>query len=80
MRLVYTNEPYVPSELQGKEVQVGDNARTFRGERCEVAYFRPPRTPASSGKVTLKFTKDDIGMEYYVSVIGAQWIEREDRV
>lgn len=80
MRLVYTNEPYVPSELQGKEVQVGDRARTFRGEYCEVSYFRPPHKPASSGKVTVKFTEDDIGMEYYVSVIGAQWIEREDRV
>lgn len=38
-------------------------------------YFSHPHKPSSEGKVSL-----ENGMEYYVSVIGAEWIEREDRV
>lgn len=80
MRLVYTNEAYVPDELKGKEVHVGDKARTFRGEPCVVTYFRLPHKSSSSGKVTVCFGNEDIGSEYYVGVIGAKWIEREDQL
>ena len=72
MRLVY--------KATGKEVKVGDVVTTSKGEKCEVTYFRPPHKPSSSGKVTVQFEGSNSSMEYYVSVIGAEWIEREDRM
>lgn len=71
MRLVYKDT--------GKEVQIGDKVKTVNGKEVTVTYFRPPHSPASSGKVTVKADDDKWSMEYYVSVIGAEWIEREDR-
>jgi hypothetical protein len=72
MKLVY--------KATGKEVKIGDVVTTSKGEKCIVTYFRPPHKPSSSGKVTVKFEGDTFGMEYYVSVIGAEWVEREDRM
>lgn len=69
MRLVYTKT--------GKPVNVGDRV-TVRNEICTVDYFREPHKPSSEGKVTVRLT-EDMRREYYVSVIGAEWIEREDR-
>lgn len=66
MRLIY--------EATGKEVKVGDIAYTKQGEPVEVEYFAPPHKPSSEGKFSVKR-----GGEFYVSVIGAKWIEREDR-
>lgn len=71
MRLVY--------KATGEDVKVGDVVTTSKGKKCEVKYFRPPHKPSSSGKVTVRFEDSDFNMEYYVSVIGAEWIEREDR-
>lgn len=72
MKLVYTDT--------GKEVKVGDIVKTFRGEECKVKYFRPPHKPSSSGKITVQFGDNDLNCrEFYVSVIGAEWIDREDR-
>lgn len=71
MRLVY--------KATGEEVKVGDVVTTFRGKKCEVKYFREPHKPSSEGKVTVKEEGSSFCMEYYVSVIGAEWIEREDR-
>lgn len=63
-----------------KEVQVGDEVFDFRGERAVVVNFSPPRSPASSGKVTVKNPDDDRDQrEYYVGVFNMEWIEREDR-
>ena len=72
MRLVY--------EASGKEVQVGDVVHLDSGAYT-VQYFDKPHKPASSGKVTVRHAYDDVGygQEYYVGVIGAVWIEREDR-
>ena len=70
MRLVY--------KATGKEVKVGDIATTFRGEKVTVEYFREPHKPSSEGKVYVK-DENGFGSEYYVGVIGAEWIEREDR-
>lgn len=72
MRLVY--------KATGKEVKVGDIVTTSRGDKCEVKYFRQPHKPSSSGKVTVQFEGSNSSMEYYVSVIGAEWIEIEDRM
>lgn len=61
----------------GKEVKVGDTAKTFRGEEVEVVSFDLPHKPSSSGKILIQNRKWK--EECYVSVIGAEWIEREDR-
>jgi hypothetical protein len=74
MRLVYEND-------HSREVKVGDEVTLEKsGEKMFVTYFREPRTPASEGKVSVHEEKGgQFGPEYYVSVIGAVWIEREDR-
>lgn len=69
MKLVYT--------ATGEEVKVGDKVTLSNGVEAEVEYFAKPHKPSSSGKVTVK--TEYYTMEYYVSVIGAEWIEREDR-
>lgn len=71
MRLVY--------ETTGEEVKVGDIVTTFRGKKCEVKYFAPPHKPSSEGKITVQEEGCTFCSEYYVGVIGAKWIEREDR-
>lgn len=78
MRLVY--------QMTGEEVQVGDKVTLRDGELVEVTYFREPHKPSSSGKVSVRQMSDVepgeyvCDREYYVSIIGAEWIEREDRV
>ena len=70
MRLVY--------EDSGDEVQVND-VIDIRGDRYQIHYFDEPHKPSSQGKVTLhRMDGDSFLHEYYVSVIGAKWIERED--
>lgn len=74
MKLVYKNNP-------GHEVRVGDTVQIETNGGTEfgkVHYFRPPHKPASEGLVTVLM--NDQTREYYVSVIGAEWIEREDRL
>jgi hypothetical protein len=47
-----------------------------------VTYFRPPDHSSSEGKIIVRAvgsTPADHGAEYYVGVVGAEWIEREDR-
>ena len=79
MRLLYDD-----SKL---EVKVGD----FIADTCDdgrtgyrIRYFRKPHKPSSSGKVSVSVVYNDgfeseYQREYYVGVIGATWIEREDR-
>ena len=69
MRLVYngTND----------EVKVGDEVSMRDGEDVTISYFREPHKAASSGKVTVETA--DGPREYYVSGIGAGWVEREDQ-
>jgi hypothetical protein len=72
MRLIYTNDP-------GREVKVGDDVElAHSGQQARVHYFRPPHKPESEGHVTVLV--NGTTREYYVSVIGAEWIEREDRL
>lgn len=72
MRLVYDNS--------GKEVKIGDVVH-LDGNAYTVYYFDKPHKPASSGKVLLTPISNEksFSHEYYVGVIGATWIEREDR-
>jgi len=72
MRLVYTET--------GKPVKAGDLVTTFRGDQVRVSMFREPHKSSSSGKVIVQHPDaPEIQAEYYVGVIGAEWIEREDR-
>ena len=71
MKLVY--------KLSGNEVRVGDIVK-MDGEESRITYFRQPRSPASSGKVSIEGIGAGISGEYYVSIIGAEWIDREDRL
>lgn len=71
MKLVYTTNPQ-------QEVKVGDRI-TLDEEQFVITYFRQPSSPASSGKVTIARPDGSGSREYYVSIIGAEWIEREDR-
>lgn len=72
MKLVY--------KATGKPVAIGDRVE-LRGQPFVVTYFREPHKPASEGKVTLRVpeAQEPSGTEFYVSIIGAEWIEREDR-
>lgn len=72
MKLVYKDT--------GKEVEAGDIG-TFGNtdEEYEVIYFAKPHSPNSSGKVTVRQPDADFDDEFFVGVIGAEWIEREDR-
>lgn len=72
MRLVY--------EASGKEVVVGDTVH-LKDSAYTVYSFSEPHKPASSGKVFIRPISNENGFsaEYYVGVIGAKWIEREDQ-
>lgn len=69
MRLVY--------KATGKEVKAGDEVDGFRG-RYKVLSFSKPHKASSEGKVYVE--NDGFKRECYVSIIGAEWIEREDRL
>lgn len=58
-------------------MKVGDKVKTFRGENATVRSFRTPHKPSSEGKISIMI--QDFNEEVYVGVIGAKWIEREDR-
>lgn len=73
MKLIYIKTGELVKE--GDKVQAGD------GETLTVEYFRPPHKPSSSGKVSVSDSRgESYQHEYYVSVIGAKWIEREDQI
>jgi hypothetical protein len=70
MRLVYIDYGY--------EVKVGDTVRLRDNETATVERFDKPHKPSSSGKCIVSVKGRN--REYYVGVIGAEWIEREDRL
>jgi hypothetical protein len=73
MKLVYTDNP-------ARAVKVGDVVTLRDGEQVRVSYFRPPHKPSSSGRVNVhNVATPQAVREYYVGVIGAEWIEREDQ-
>ena len=71
MKLTYT--------ITGKEVQIGDEVKTHSGEVVIVKSFAPPHKPSSEGKVWIRYDGWDSDVERYASVIGAKWVDREDR-
>lgn len=70
MKLVYkyTNKP----------VLVGDTVKVWGNPAC-VDDFQPPDKPDSAGKVKVTFLLTGEKWEFYVTIIGAEWVEREDR-
>ena len=72
MKLVYKDSK--------EEVKIGDKVLTeTQNKYATVTYFTKPHKSASAGFVTLKENNSDLSMEFYVGVIDAEWIEREDR-
>lgn len=76
MQLVYT--------ATQKPVTKGDTVE-INGQQLVIEYFAKPHKCSSQGKVSLRPADQpeetpNGGSEYYVSVIGAEWIEREDRL
>lgn len=71
MKLVY--------KKSGKKVEIGDQVRTSKGVLVEVLHFSEPTRPNSSGRVHVRAVRQNgWNQEFYVAVIGAEWIERED--
>ena len=75
MRLVYN--------FGGAEVQIGDKCVLRDNEEVEVVGIQEPHKPESTGRVHVipagTDADDGMPMSYFPSVIGAKWIEREDR-
>lgn len=76
MELVYAHRDDIAVKV-GDQV-VLDTSTGDDGTRVKVAYFRPPHKPSSEGKITVEFP-DGSHREFYVSVLGMIWINREDR-
>ncbi len=70
MRLVY--------KATGEEVKVGDIA-SISGLAYEVVGIKKPLNPHSAGHVEIYQRGSRITNQYFPSVIGAEWVEREDR-
>ena len=71
MRLVYTTCQ--------KEVAIGDKVHVHNSGVMLVTGIQKPHNPASTGRVYVKPLDGGSEGSYYPSVIGAEWIEREDR-
>ncbi|WP_454727767.1 MULTISPECIES: hypothetical protein [Cupriavidus] len=71
MRLIYTqtHEP----------VRLDDVVTTTKGQTCVVKGFQKPRHGGSTGRVLVVIDGHAEPQAYYPSVIGAEWIEREDQ-
>jgi len=70
MQLVYLDN--------GKPVETGDIVDLDDG-KAVVEYITEPHKPASTGRVGIKYVENKWTMEYFPSVIGAEWIGRTDQ-
>jgi hypothetical protein len=67
-------------DKRGCKVAVGTIVRSFRGEVATVHGITRPHKPASTGRVYVRFSDDEGTMgEYFPSVFGLTWVDREDR-
>lgn len=70
MKLIYT--------ATKQPVLIGDRV-SVDGFEFVVTSFERPHKPAASGKVNLRYALSrTTGRTFYVSIIGAQWVDRED--
>lgn len=65
--------------VTGVEVHVGDMVESFRGERAEVTGWIEPKTPASSGRIEVRYVGGVGSAVFYPSVFDHVFVEREDR-
>lgn len=72
MKLIYTE-----GERAGHEVKVGDKFE--KSGDWTVVDMPEPHKPGSEGKVYVRQAGHTHTADYYVSVIGARWIDRTDR-
>lgn len=73
MKLVYTED-------KTREVKLGDEVTLKDGEIVTIQTIERPHKPSSTGRVYVKGRrKNDFARGYFPSVIGAEWIEREDQ-
>lgn len=56
-----------------REIKIGDQVKTFRGETAVVKGFRPPHKPGSSGRVIVDLGNGD--RDFFPGVINAQLVE-----
>lgn len=70
MRLVY--------EKTGDPVMAGDLVSSQDGELFRLDFYREPHKPSSTGRVYVTPTAGGCQREFFPSVVGAKWIERED--
>lgn len=81
--LVYTAECKCATKAAGDPVAVGDIVKGLHNdqghERYVVTFFRYPSSSNSEGKVSLATVGAQFNRESYVSIIGAHWINRNDR-
>lgn len=71
MKLVYTMD-------KTREVKVGHEVMTRQGAAI-VTKIEKPHKPASTGRVYVRSPAARFSQGYYPSVIGAEWIDREDQ-
>lgn len=71
MRLIYKDSK--------QPVKIGDIVDLGKGEMVDVQYFREPHKAGSTGKVTVETVNTGLRREYFVGIIGAAWVEREDQ-
>lgn len=73
MQLVYT--------ATKQPVKIGDKVALKDDKTVIVTGFQKPHKPASTGRVYVRYVDFATTTEcaYFPSVIGAEWIDREDR-
>lgn len=69
---------HIQGDKKGQRAIVGDIITSFRGEKAQLSYFRPPHKESSNGKCSITWMEEDEnGGEYYVGVFGMKWFNRE---
>lgn len=71
MKLVFTKD-------KTREVKVGDEVMTRDGAVI-VTKIEKPWKPSSTGRVYVRSPAAHFSSGYFPSVIGAEWIDREDQ-
>lgn len=57
----------------GKRVQVGDKATTFRGEPVTVTQIEKPHKSSSTGRVYVAIEGETYTRSFFPGVINASW-------
>lgn len=70
-------------EATGEPAKIGEMLTDRDGQQAKLLSIREPHSPASTGRVYVEWDAEDeddrFRQEYFPSVFGLEWIEREDR-